>query len=406
MVFELHPDGIMLLDDHGAILEANQACEALLGSLLSDARSSQTCCEVLGCRTPGSALEQGCLKELSDNGAAPRTEIRVDLPDGAPVTAVWVKAAPFQVGAAKVIVELRPGDRRDRRRRSSPNWSPPRQLEIFTLGQTVVNSPSGALGGPWLHHRAGKLLKYLVCERRRAVNAEEIAETLWPNGDQRVVNNVRYFIHTLRMHLEPTRAKRAPSRFILSEPGGYRLNPETVTVDADQFARDVQTGLERLRQGDIDAADVILTEGIRLYGGDFLPEERYALWAFGERERLRDLASDALWALADIRRRSGDLGASSAHLDRLADMHPFDPDLQRDTILLALRIGRHTVARRRYAALRRRMLQEFGSEPAFTLADLFAELEGDAEPKAPVDWRLRRPGSSSGFQPLREPPER
>jgi hypothetical protein len=46
--------------------------------------------------------------------------------------------------------------------------------------------------------------------------------------------------------------------------------------------------------------------------------------------------------------------------------------------------GRHTVARRRYGALRRRLIQEFGQEPSFDLADIAASLQ-QTEPEPPLD---------------------
>jgi DNA-binding SARP family transcriptional activator len=201
-----------------------------------------------------------------------------------------------------------------------------------------------------------------------------------------MVNNVRHFVHALRGRLEPDRGKRAPSRFILSDVGGYRLNPETVTVDADHFERGVRTGLKCMETGDADAANIHLVEALRLYGGDFLAEERYALWTYAERDRLRGLAGQALAALSEIRLRANDVEGASHYIDRLADMHPFDPEVQRSSLMIALRLGRHTLARNRYQALRRRLMEEFGSEPAFSLRDLMVELENGSELGAARGW--------------------
>jgi DNA-binding SARP family transcriptional activator len=365
----------VLLDGDRRVVKVNKTGEDILGPLVaSSARATLTCCELFGCRAPGGPLEHGCLSELARAANAPLPEIRVDLPRGATLSAAWAMAAPFDSGPIKVLVELRPSDRRDRRRRNSPQWVPPSRLQIFTLGRTIVETPEGVLTGPWLGQRPGQVLKYLMCERRRSVSAEEIAEALWPGGEQRTANNVRYLIYTLRERLEPDRAKREPSRFILAEPGGYRLNLEAVDMDADQFERSATAGLTRFTRGDLEQADELLRSAISLYLGDFLAEERYAIWAFAERDRLRDLASEVLSALGTIHRAAGDLGAASLYLDRLADMHPFDAGIQREAISVAIARGRHTVARRRYAGLRRRLVEEFGHEPPFDLADIAADV--------------------------------
>jgi DNA-binding SARP family transcriptional activator len=374
-VFQSFPYGLLLLDRDRQVQDVNNAAQDMLGAIANPrAASGLTCCELFACRARGTTLEHGCLTELALAAPGPLPEVRVDLPHGANASAAWVTAASLKSGSAPVIVELRPGDRRDRRRRSSPQWVPPSRLHIYTLGRTLVESPEGLLSGPWLGRRPGQVLKYLVCERHRPVSAEEIAEALWPGGEQRSVKNVRYLIHALRERLEPDRAKREPSRFIRVEPGGYRLNPEAVEIDADQFERAAKNGLNRLAQGDHEVAGVHLGSAATLYAGDFLAEERYALWAFPERDRLRDLACDALSALARIHRSAGELQAASFLLDRLAEMQPFDADIQREAISVAIEQGRHTVARRRYAALRRRLLEEFGHEPPFDLVDVAASV--------------------------------
>ena len=377
-VFELFPHGIMLLDGERHVLRLNEAGKAILGDQITGKPVEElTCCELFGCRTAGGPLEGVCLTEMALGASSSLPEMRIDLPAGGAAGAVWVSAARFPSDSAQVLLELRPGDRRDRRRRSSASWAPPTQLSVFTLGRTLVTSPEGTLSGRWLSQRPGQVLKYLVCERRRTVSVEEITEALWPGGDQRRVNNVRYLIYTLRSQLEPDRGKRQPSRFILAEPGGYRLNPEAVDVDADEFEHLVRTGVSHLARGDEARAGEMLRSALTLYAGDFLADERYAMWAFAERDRLRELASEGLSALVKIDRRAGDLNAVAAHLDRLADMHPFDADIHRQVIELAIEQGRHTIATRRYSALRRRLLEEFGQAPSFDLSEIAAGLGSD-----------------------------
>jgi DNA-binding SARP family transcriptional activator len=375
LLFQQFPYGIVLLHRNGTVSELNPAARTLLGLVQGNGGPDAfTCCELFGCRVPGGPLEHGCLTKMALEATGPVAEIRIDLPPGSGTTAVWLTPARLRSDPPRVLVHLRPGDRRDRRRRNVPLWPSVTELEIFTLGRTMVRTPEGSLGGAWLHQRAGVLLKYLVCERDRVVSPDEIAEALWPQGDQRSVANVRHFVHALRSHLEPGRGKRAPSRFVVAEPGGYRLGTEAVRVDADEFAHAVSAGLRRWRHNDFEVAERLLVEGVRLYGGDFLADERYALWAFSERDRLRDLAADALGVLAQLRRQAGDFEGETARLERLAELCPLDPEVQRGLIAVALERGRHTVAKRRYAALRQRMLMEFGREPSFNLADVAADV--------------------------------
>jgi hypothetical protein len=196
------------------------------------------------------------------------------------------------------------------------------------------------------------------------------------SGDSRWVTGraARARVHALRDRLEPDRPKRAASQFVLAEHGGYRLNLDAVRIDADVFERAAETGLAAYREGDEDAAMRLLTDAVGAYAGDFLAEERYTLWVLAERERLQELAVQALMTLGTLCWQAERLGDAAAHLERVATMLPFDQDVERRLIAITLQRGHRSRARRRYMALRARMLREFGEEPDFQLADVLASV--------------------------------
>ena len=101
-----------------------------------------------------------------------------------------------------------------------------------------------------------------------------------------------------------------------------------------------------------------------------MAELPYEVWTLVERERLRDLALRALRALGRLLESRGDVDQAAGYLQQAAKMQPFDTDLERELMALAVRSGRRSVAIRRYAALRIRMLRQFGEEPDFDLSDL------------------------------------
>jgi DNA-binding SARP family transcriptional activator len=368
--FDAFPYGILIVDRDGQIVAVNAAAEQILGE-----RPSRSC-DVLGCRREG-PLEGFCLTEMAVEKGRALPEIRLDLPTGGPVHAAWVTVAPLNADG-DVVLELRPGDPRDRRRRTEPHWTTGVQLRIYTFGGTRVESSEGPIGGRWLEQRPGQLLKYLLAERHRVVRREEIAETIWPGADRRILGSVRHFVHALRTRLEPDRANRVPSSFILNVQGGYAIDRRHVYVDADDFEDQVRTGLDHLAVGRVMLARERLERALVLYTGDFLADEPYADWAMVQRDMLRRLAADALRALASIARRAGDLDDAAAHLERLGELEPFDIDLHREIIGLCLSRGRRSEALRRYAALRVRVLRTFGEDIDFALADL-REDAGDGQ---------------------------
>ena len=149
-------------------------------------------------------------------------------------------------------------------------------------------------------------------------------------------------------------------------------------IDADDFELERPRGPARRRPAaSSQTTEAALTHAVGLYRGEFLAEEAYAEWAFTERDRLRDLAGQALHALAEIKEAQGDLEAATAQLQRLAELEEHDLDIQRDLLSMLLRRGRHADAVRRYDLVRRRYRKAFNEEPGFDLADVAAGLNAD-----------------------------
>jgi DNA-binding SARP family transcriptional activator len=276
-----------------------------------------------------------------------------------------------------VVLHLRPGDARDRRRRSDPHWLSGPELRISAFGRTWVDSVETPIGGSWLQQRPGQLLKYLVCERNRVVHAEEIAEALWPAAGRQSLNNVRHFMHALRAKLEPDRPRGVASSFIVTVQGGYALDRRRVRIDADEFETLAREGLAAARGREESVAIERLEHALALYRGDLVADEPYAEWAYVERDRLRSLAAEALRELIPLLLERRDLPRAAAALERLADFEPFDGETQRLLLATYLAQGRRSEAARRYGAFKARLARDFGEEPGFTLSE--ARLDRPAE---------------------------
>jgi DNA-binding SARP family transcriptional activator len=380
--FDRHPYAILVVDASGRLVGQNLAARRLLGGSTSGPEGRRVGCDLLGCRRPGGPLEHVCVHERALEHDGPLPEIRIDLPATAPAAdAAWVTVARLGSKPERILMELRPGTRHDRRRRTKPHWTEGPRLRIHVLGRTRVLSAEGPMEGRWLGNRAGQILKFLVAERNRTVYADEIVEKLSPHAGVSGTRALRYFIHVLRDELEPERRHRRPSSFVLATRGGYVLDRARVWIDANEFEDLVETGLTAHERGDPGDVEELLSRGLALYRGDFLADEPYAEWAFAERDRLRQIASDGLRALAELRERADDLSGATACLERLAELEPFDVDVHRDLLMLLLSRGRRSMAMRRYDALRRRMMTTFGEELPFSLADLLLAVESAQPPK-------------------------
>jgi DNA-binding SARP family transcriptional activator len=361
-LFDALPTAILVVSETRRIVTWNPALSTLLDDRLEQAA---TCCDVVGCGTPGSMLEHTCVTDLALAQSPGASEYVIELPASGSAVAVAPRVVPG-VREKTVLLQIRPlAERTTPAAVELPEPAP--AITIHTLGETVVETPAGEARGGWLDQRTGRLLKYLVTSRSAAVHADTIAEALWPRARADSTNTVRHYVHALREKLEPERDRYARSAFVVARNGGYQLNLERVQIDADLFELKAQAGLSSLERGNRQRGLELLEAAMDLYHGDFLVDERYDDWAIAERERLLDLAGQSLRALA-----SGlpDPAHAAVYLERLAEMEPLDADVQRELIRAWLRQGRRTRAVRRYRTLQSRLMREFGESVTFDLSEL------------------------------------
>jgi DNA-binding SARP family transcriptional activator len=370
-LFERFPHGLLLIDEGRRVVSLNEkGCELLaLDDRLSEPIAS-TCCDLV-CQTADRQLDMGtpCITERVLKTGEPFPDVQIELGQ----MRLSVGAARVDAEDVRVLFQLRRettevGDGPAIGRSGVGRYP---RLRVETLGGTRVELGNDPLTGDWIEQRPGLLLKYMVCHRDGVAPSERIAEALWPDASpQEALVTLRHYVHVLRSKLEPGRAKRTPSSFIITNRGGYSLNAQQVQVDAEEFENHAREGLRRFGSGQLEPAVTVLEQAVRLYRGEFLADEPDAEWALEERERLHHLVTRVFAALVEVRLATGELEAAAGYSRRLADLEPLDTDVQRQFIEICLRQGRRSDAVRRYGVLRKRTLQEFGAEPDFTLSDL------------------------------------
>jgi DNA-binding SARP family transcriptional activator len=368
-VFEHFPYGIVVVDPAHRIVASNRAAAALV-TLPQDARGPGTCCDLFGCGRAGTPLEGVCLTEIAITAGVRLPDVFLE-PQCAPGGPVWVTAAPLSTDTSRIIFQIRPAAIGDRPASADAQWVGRPRLKVHALGRLHLTTSNGALNDEWLGQRAGQLFKFLLTERHHFVPLEKIAETVWPHANNNTWNTVRHCMHVLRSKLEPDPAKRGRSAFVLAQNGGYRLNPDAVSVDADEFEQACSAGMRSFADGDSATAISRFEAAVALYRGDYLADDRYSEWAFLERERLRDLATIPLRALAEL--RSDDPDAAIGYLQRLAEMEPFDNEIQRQLLVQLVKQGRRSRAVREYQAFQMRLLRAFNDKPTFDLAEIVAQ---------------------------------
>ena len=174
---------------------------------------------------------------------------------------------------------------------------------------------------------------------------------------------VHHATSELRRILEPELPdRRFPSRYLETNDGQVRLRlPPGSWMDFIAFER-------ALKEQDWEQA-------LALYGGEFLPEYRYAEWAAAPREDWEMGLRTALLALAHNRLSRKDDASALDFARRLIALDPW----HEEAVLAAMRacqgLNDLSLARRLYRRLEATLADELGIEPQENLQALYRSLD-------------------------------
>lgn len=238
----------------------------------------------------------------------------------------------------------------------------PDRLEIYLLGGLTIKKNGQPIEG-LASRKAEALLAYLVCTGRPQ-SRETLSDMFWDDRSQtKALGNLRVILTSLRQHL-----------------GDYLdINRQTVTFNlASNYRLDVME-LSQMMAGinppasNADplpiAAVTRLEKVIDLYHGDFLAgfnlrdAQRFEEWAGFERERLQQMAIEALRLLVAFYLRSGNYPTGLKYAARLIELDSFSEEAHRHVMLLLIRTGQRNAALRQYEICRQILADELGVEP-------------------------------------------
>jgi DNA-binding SARP family transcriptional activator len=220
------------------------------------------------------------------------------------------------------------------------------------------------------------LLALLLINARYILAADQIVEELWgaaaPSNARKQVQ-----IHVSRLR------KALGAEWIVTTPGGYRLDAEDDEIDVRRFESAAQGG--RLR------------EALAEWRGDALADFRYSAFAQAEARRLEELRDLTRAELVDEALARGDANAVIPELEAEIQRNPLH-ERPRGQLMRALYLaGRQADALDAFRAARTVLESELGVEPSPELRRLEqAILNHD-----PTLGRPRRPRGSNRKRPAR-----
>jgi DNA-binding SARP family transcriptional activator len=232
--------------------------------------------------------------------------------------------------------------------------------------------------------KAQALLAYLAVSPGPSHARDKLAALLWGGkGDEQARDGLRHALVALRRALAG--ARRASLRI---EGQLMSLDPATVDVDVVAFERQVAEGTPQA-----------LERAAELYRGDLLlgftvSEPLFEEWLVAERERLREVALEALARLLAHQTRAAATERAIQTAVRLLALDPLQEAVHRTLMQLYVRQGRRGAALKQYQVCVAALQRELGTAPETETRRLYEDLlrrppEAAKSPDAPRKARAR-----------------
>ncbi|MFE5793205.1 ATP-binding protein [Streptomyces sp. NPDC056503] len=248
--------------------------------------------------------------------------------------------------------------------RQNDDGTPP-LLRLRLFGGFHAERDGGpALPGRWPRPSARTLVKLLAVAPGHSLHRGQVQEICWPNASpQAAVGSLRVALHAARHALEPELAPRAASSYLVSDGTLLRLDPRRVWIDADEAEALSAAALSAAAPAAGALVGDALAAALAAFGGELLPEDRYAPWAEQRRAELGALRLRVLLALAERGLADGAYGeAADAARQVLADA-PAEEHAHRLLMATLLEQGLRAQAVRQYEHCRDALAEELGIAP-------------------------------------------
>lgn len=218
------------------------------------------------------------------------------------------------------------------------------------------------------------LLAFLALPAGRSHPREKLASLLWGGmREPQARSGLRQSLFTLR------KALGAEPPALLIDGETVALNPACVTVDVVEFERQIAEG-----------TPAALERATSLYRGELLEglglqEAPFEEWLLAERERLRELALEALAKLLRHQRVTDATEAALLTALRLLALDPLQEPVHRTVMRLYVQLGRRASALRQYQICIGILQRELSVEPETKTKQLYREILRQRPPHAAAD---------------------
>jgi len=224
-------------------------------------------------------------------------------------------------------------------------------LQLVLLGGFQARAAGQEINVPGRKERA--LLAFLAIPAGEARSRDKLAGLLWSDrGDSQARESLKQAVFKLRKSLDGV------------QPSPLRADREFVTLDTEAVTVDVAKFEQLVDEGTMEA----LAQAAALYRGDLLDgldlrDPAFDEWLFMEKQRLRDLAREALAKLIDWHMSGGAHDQAAAVARRLLAIDPLREAAHRVLMEIYAAQGQTALALKQYQLCRDVLQSELGVRP-------------------------------------------
>ena len=240
----------------------------------------------------------------------------------------------------------------------------PPAIVLRALGRAEVSVNGQVIALNEWKTRVSRDLLFCLLSHPEGLTKEQIGMHFWPDASpDQLKTRFKNAIYRMRNALD--------QEVILFEDGIYRFDESLdYEYDVALFLQHIESGKAAI---DAEAQIESYTQGLRYYGGSYLPDTE-AAWSYLERERLHQLYLDTALCLAQLTFAAG---LSDTALEWCQRVLVEDPCLE-DAHRLAMRVyaatGNRVGVARQYSLCRKALQEEIAAPPSPQTEELYARL--------------------------------
>ena len=236
-------------------------------------------------------------------------------------------------------------------------------LQLVLLGGFQARAAGQEIDVPGRKERA--LLAFLAIPAGEARSRDKLAGLLWSDrGDSQARDSLKQAVFKLRKSLDCV------------QPSPLLADREFVSLERAAVAVDVAEFEQLIGEGTIES----LARATALYRGDLLDgldlrDAAFDEWLLMERQRLRDLAREALAKLVDRHMTSGAHDQAAAAARRLLALDPLREAAHRALMQIYAAQGQTALALKQYQLCRDALQSELGVRPEAETERLYRSIQ-------------------------------